>query len=175
MQTSAYASRIRLDTISVDDQPFYISLYTDADVMRYIRPVCSADEALELFHERSTSWQYGDAGWLGFTLKLVATEQRLGTIGLKVIDYQAKIAEVGFILHPDAQGCGYIAEALLQLKGYAIDKLKLQQWVACCAKDNAGSAKVLQRSGFIEVHHVNNNLSSNAEQLDDRHFKLLLQ
>ena len=171
MQASTNASRIRLDTIAADDQAFYMSLYTDADVMRYIRPVCSADEALELFRERATSWQYGDAGWLGFTLKLVATGQRLGTIGLKVIDYQAKIAEVGFILHPDAQGCGYIAEALLQLKGYAIDKLKLQQWVACCAKDNAGSAKVLQRFGFGEVLHDVNNMNSST---DDRHFKLLL-
>jgi len=171
MQSSTNASRIRLDTIAADDQAFYMSLYTDADVMRYIRPVCSADEALELFRERATSWQYGDAGWLGFTLKLVATGQRLGTIGLKVIDYQAKIAEVGFILHPDAQGCGYIAEALLQLKGYAIDKLKLRQWVACCAKDNAGSARVLQRFGFGEVLHDDNNMNSST---DDRHFKLLL-
>ena len=171
MQASTNVLRIRLDTITADDQAFYISLYTDANVMRYIRPVCSTHEALELFRERATSWQYGDAGWLGLTLKLVATEQRLGTIGLKVIDYQAKTAEVGFILHPDAQGCGYIAEALLQLKGYAIDKLKLQQWVACCAKDNAGSAKVLQRFGFVEVLHDGNKLNSSA---DDRHFKLLL-
>ena len=171
MQASTNVLRIRLDTITADDQAFYISLYTDANVMRYIRPVCSAHEALELFRERATSWQYGNAGWLGFTLKLVATEQRLGTIGLKVIDYKAKTAEVGFILHPDAQGCGYIAEALLQLKGYAIDKLKLQQWVACCAKGNAGSAKVLQRFGFVEVLHDGNKVSSSA---DDRHFKLLL-
>jgi ribosomal-protein-alanine N-acetyltransferase len=62
----------------------------------------------------------------------------------------AQFASLGYWLAKDAQGRGYMAEALRLICGYAFADLKLHRLNAGCLPDNARSRNLLLRAGFRE-------------------------
>jgi [ribosomal protein S5]-alanine N-acetyltransferase len=165
------SARLTLKTICADDSALFIALYTNADVMKYVCAPLSEADAQILFEQRATPWHYDSDNWLGFTIITTADNDKIGTIGLRITDRETHTAEVGFMLRPDAQGHGYIPEALSLLQQYAITTLQLTRLVAVCAAENTGSAKVLQKSGFHYRRQLAANTEINGVWVDDLYFE----
>jgi RimJ/RimL family protein N-acetyltransferase len=106
-------------------------------------------------------------GWLSFGISEGSTGEKLGSIGIKITNREAKIAEIGFMIKPSAQGKGFAGEALNIVKNYALSKLNLNKLVATCSVNNAGSFKLLEKHGFIREGCLKQNVIIKGKYVDD--------
>jgi RimJ/RimL family protein N-acetyltransferase len=74
-------------------------------------------------------------------------DQFLGETGLYDIDWQARVAEIGYWLRESARGQGYATEAAQTLLEYAAS-LGLRTFEAHIALDNHASRRIVERLGF---------------------------
>jgi [ribosomal protein S5]-alanine N-acetyltransferase len=73
----------------------------------------------------------------------------LGAIGLNSIVREHAKGEIGFWLMPEHQGHGYISEVLPILLEHGFGTMGLHRIEAEVETDNAASAKVLVKAGFV--------------------------
>jgi len=140
--------------------------------MEHIHTPFSQEEAIEAFKVKAKPWTPDSAHWLTLGINELTRGEKLGNIGLKIIDHDAKIAEVGFILKPDAKGKGYASEALSLVKDYAFMELGLNKLVALCSVANAGSYRLLEKSGFTREGYLKQNTKINDKYVDDYSYGL---
>lgn len=72
----------------------------------------------------------------------------LGGTGMHVHDWQIPAFEIGYWLAADAEGRGYITEAVRLLTAYAFEILGAQRLMIRCDAENRRSAAVAARNGF---------------------------
>jgi [ribosomal protein S5]-alanine N-acetyltransferase len=165
-------NRIRLAPLTGDDLSLFIALCTNPAVMQHVYSPFSEHQAKAVFTERLRPWHHLSDGWLSFVICHHADGQKLGTIGLKIVDHQRRVAEIGFMLLPQAQGRGFAAEAAEQLVSYAFLQLQLKKLIAICAAANTGSVKLLQKLGFTLEQQLANNSQINGVPVDDVQYAL---
>jgi [ribosomal protein S5]-alanine N-acetyltransferase len=73
----------------------------------------------------------------------------VGTICIWNVHSIAQKAEVGYVLHPDYQGSGYMHEAMEQVLNHARYHMGLHTIEAYTHKYNARSIKLLDKNGFV--------------------------
>lgn len=87
------------------------------------------------------------AGFIGTTE--VSAGEKMWNIGLEIVNREAKISEVGFMIKQTAQDRGFAGEALKSLKNYAYAEPDLNKLIATCSVNNVGSYKQLEKQGFF--------------------------
>lgn len=132
----------------------------------------SHEEAKVTFITKSEPWSIESTGWLSFGISGITTGEKLGSIGLKITNHEARIAEVGFMVKPSAQGKGFAGEALSLVKNYALSELNLNKLVATCSVNNTGSVKLLEKHHFIREGCLKQNVIINGSYVDDYHYGL---
>ena len=78
----------------------------------------------------------------------------------------AQYASLGYWLARDAQGQGYMAEALALILSYCFGPLKLHRVHASCVPHNERSRKCLIRAGFLEEGFAKHYLEINGQWQD---------
>lgn len=91
-----------------------------------------------------------------------------------VVRGAAHFASLGYWLSEDAQGNGYMSEALGLIIDFARDELLLHRLNAACIPENERSAKLLTNAGFTEEGFAQNYLKINGQWTDHRLFGLVL-
>lgn len=83
--------------------------------------------------------------------------------------------EIGYVLHPDFQGQGYVTEACAALLdyGFAADGLGLHRVVARIDERNTASAAVLRRLGLREEARLVDHEWFKGEWATELHFAIL--
>jgi ribosomal-protein-serine acetyltransferase len=87
----------------------------------------------------------------------------IGVIGFNSIDWQNRIAHIGYWLDAAHQGNGFVTRACRALIDYAFDELELNRIEIHCAVGNSKSRAVPERLGFSQE-----GLVRHAEWLYDR-------
>lgn len=77
-----------------------------------------------------------------------ARQKLIGGVGLKLIDWENRTAEIGYVLHPDYWGEGFALEAAHVLIHAGFVDLGLQRIIATCDQRNKASARVMERLGM---------------------------
>ena len=72
----------------------------------------------------------------------------VGTVGVYVRPSDQGQAMLGYALAPEAWGKGYATESSKAMIGFAFEELDLRRVWAACDPDNAGSIRVLEKSGL---------------------------
>lgn len=129
----------------------------DADVDRIVE-ACSTDDARRFL---DTPWPYGradaeafvrefaPAGWRGeHDERTWAIRESLRGPIAGVVGLRGERAEVGYWLHPDAQGRGLMADALRTLVGHAEGCLTWPEVHWRCFDGNVASMRVARAAGF---------------------------
>ncbi|WP_257985293.1 GNAT family N-acetyltransferase [Shewanella sp. GutCb] len=106
-------------------------------------------------------------GWLSLGITESFTGEKLGSIGLKIVNREAKIGEVGFMIKTNAQGKGFASEALNLLKAYSFEELDLNKLVATCSIHNHSSFNLLGKVGFVREGCLHQNSLINHKYVDD--------
>jgi len=159
--------RLKLSPFDETDMDLFIEMSMCPQMMEHVYEPCSYDEAKEAFSAKSKPWTLESDGWLSLGITEVSTGEKLGNIGLKIVNHEAKIAEVGFMIKQSAQGKGFAGEALNLLKNHAYTVLNLNKLVATCSVSNAGSYKLLEKLGFVREGCLHQNAFFNSKFVDD--------
>jgi len=78
-------------------------------------------------------------------------DKLLGTIGLRNFELEQHQAEIGYELHPDHQGQGFMQEAMTHVLAYGFSRLSLQAIMADTDPGNLRSVQLLERHGFVKI------------------------
>lgn len=75
--------------------------------------------------------------------------QFVGATGLHRIDWSVPNMEIGYWLRPDAEGHGYVTEAVSLITRFAFRHMRAERVTIRCNSKNLRSAAVPPRGGFI--------------------------
>ena len=160
-------SKVNLRLLDKYDWELFKVLNTCPKIMKHVYEPFSIEETKERFEERIQPWSDKSDQWLCLAIDEINSGNKLGSIGLKITNHQANIAEVGYLLKTEAQGKGVASEALTLIKNYAFRTLNLNKLVASCSSNNIGSYKVLEKAGFMREGCLKQNSILNGKYIDD--------
>lgn len=182
------------DLYSFDRVP---ELETPRLVLREIDPIRDLDAVYELFAdervalntdtgpfsdrseaEEVVNW-FGAIFRNGHGLRWAITEANspnrdlIGTCGVNIWDRRNSSAEIGYDLMPDYWGRGIATEAVGAMVDWCFENLGLNRIQADVMVDNAASARVLRKLGFVEEGIQRQGGFWRGEYHDLRYFGLL--
>lgn len=144
--------RLRLRPFSRGDVDAVYSYRSRPDVAQYLfdHPMTHREcaEAVQLRAGQIAFSAEGDKILLGVERK--SDNRLVGEVSLiwrSLVDQQA---EIGYVLHPDAQGQGIATEAARALLAFGFEVVGLHRIYARCDARNIASAKVMARLGMQE-------------------------
>lgn len=139
-------SRLVLRPIAEDEAPGVLSIFGDAEVVRYwsrppVADLAAASALLDEFQEgffRRRAFQWG----------IAQGKDLIGTCVLTGLSFPHRRAEIGFVLRRDRWGQGLASEALGVLFAFCFGTLALHRLEADVDPDNERSLRLLERLGF---------------------------
>jgi [ribosomal protein S5]-alanine N-acetyltransferase len=156
-------SRLTLSPLNETDWPCFLALRTNSQVMRFMGEALS-EQALRLkFNTRLNGNVFAIRDNLGAFV---------GDIGLQVSSHNPQEADIGYALLPQAQGKGFAQEALTAICEYGFTTLGLVGINAWVLADNAGSVRLLEKSGFTRVQVLDKAFEINGVRYDDWVYRL---
>ena len=168
--------RLVLRPLTADDVDAVHAYQSLPDVCRYIpyeprsRETIAARIGDPAFN-RTTLEAEGDVLWLA--LALADTDLVIGDAILAWRSAEHATCEIGYVLHPDHQGQGYVTEACRALLGLAFDGLGAHRVTAMVDARNDASARVLRRVGMRQEAHLVENEWFKGEWTDELDFAIL--
>lgn len=148
-------SRLRLRPFTRGDVDAVFAYRQREDVARYL-----FDEPMS--RESCAEAVQARVGQIGFEKEgdkiFLAVERKedlamMGEVSLILRSLESRQAELGYILHPDFQGCGYATEASQALLELGFDGAGMHRIHARCDARNTASSKVMERLGMRREAH----------------------
>jgi RimJ/RimL family protein N-acetyltransferase len=140
-----------------DDLDDMLAFHSRPDVVRYVPwPVRNREQTRAALQAKLGQDALRAPGeWLVLAIETRANRRVVGEVLLKWDSDTSRQGELGFALHPDAQGQGLGAEAAQAVLGLGFDELGLHRITATCIAGNERSMRLLTRLGMRqEAHHV---------------------
>jgi RimJ/RimL family protein N-acetyltransferase len=158
-----------------DDLDDMLAFHSRPDVVRYVpwpvRDRAQTWAALQVKLDQDALRAPGQ--WLVLAVETRADRRVVGEVLLKWDSDTSRQGELGFALHPDAQGQGLGAEAAQAMLALGFNDLGLHRITATCIAGNERSVRLLTRLGMRqEAHHVHSILFKGSWQ-DQLVFALL--
>lgn len=143
------SERLILRQLSILDKARIFSIRSDERVNEFIdRPKSiNQNEAASFIEKINNGIKNNECIYWGITLQ--DEDMVIGTICLWNIDSEKNLAEIGYELHPDFQGKGFISEAVEKVIDYGFNKMRLAIIIALTHPKNKRSEKVLLKNNFI--------------------------
>lgn len=166
-------SRLRLRNVTLSDGPEMQFMRSDERVMRYIdrehtKTLKEAEDFIQLINNLEK--ENNAVTWAICTPE---NPKLQGTICLWNFKKPHYRAEVGYALHPDLQGKGFMNEALNTVLDYGFNTLKLHSIEAIVNPANEASIGILQKNNFIREAYFKENFYYNGNFLDSAVYSLL--
>ena len=148
--------RLVLRQLRDDDVHDLFALRTDERVNRFLdRPLPESLNDVREFIAKVKQITHDNEG-LYWVITRKNEDQLLGNIGLRNFGPEQYQAEIGYELHPDHQGQGFMREAITDILAYGFGRLGLQAIVAETVPGNLRSIQILERHGFVKTNSLEN-------------------
>lgn len=156
--------RLTLRKLAREDIAEIHFLRSDAAVLQYIksREPATREEA-EAWIERVVGENERRFVYL-WVLVPHGSETLIGTICFWRLDPENNKAELGYTLHPDFHGRGFMQEALETVLRYGIEEMNLKLVEAITHEDNLKSRNLLERNGFARDAALESERKANGEE-----------
>ena len=138
---------IRLEKLKPEDWAFYLSIYTDPYLMRFIGPVQTAEKLQHSFKLTLDYMRMQPPKMLLFVLRNEANE----SAGIGILNFDKNIktqAEIGVIICQHHQRKGYSYQAKRLLIASAFEDFAATAITAVCQVDNSIANHANQQLGF---------------------------
>jgi ribosomal-protein-alanine N-acetyltransferase len=137
--------RLTLRQLKFDDDQEIFFLRSDESILKYLdMPPAATIEDARKFIDKILN---GDNLYWAITLK--GESKLIGTICIWNISEDGIAADIGYVLHPDYQGKGYMQEAFLKIVEYGFETMKLKTIDADVDPNNLKSIQLLVKNGFV--------------------------
>src|SRR5687768_5785705 len=145
-----YTERLVLRQLRLTDDNEIMVLRSDEKILQFLTlSKCnSLAEAKEFIEKINNYIKNNESIYWGITEK--NSETIIGTICLWNISKENFRAEIGYVLHPDFHGRGFMSEAMDVVLYYGFNKMKLHSLEAHVHPDNNSSINLLQKKGFVK-------------------------
>ena len=140
--------RLLFRGIEEQDAAFIVELRSDPDVYKFFRSphLISIDEHIN-WYKNSYLINVNRFDWICIEKD---TGKKIGVFGLVL---EERVAELNYLLSPEAQHKGFATEGVKRLIEYAKDKWPVHSVIAEIHKDNVPSLSLVQRVGFKFVRN----------------------
>ena len=168
-----YTERLVLRQLRLTDDNEIMVLRSDEKILQFltISKCNSLAEAKEFIEKINNYIKNNESIYWGITEK--NSETIIGTICLWNISKENFRAEIGYVLHPDFHGRGFMSEALDVVLEYGFNKMKLHSIEAHVHPDNNSSIKLLQKKGFTKEAFFKENVFFNGKFSDTAVYSIL--
>ena len=143
-------ARLTLRAYEPGDLAFLHSMFGREDVCRYLpwtpMDIEQARAKLDLRLRQTHLEVDGDP--LVLAAVETATGRQVGEFMLRLKSVESRQAEIGWCLHPDAQGHGFATEGARELLRLGFDEAGLHRIFAGCDARNSASLRVMERIGM---------------------------
>tara|TARA_R110000851_G_scaffold249968_1_gene402425 strand:- start:160 stop:711 length:552 start_codon:yes stop_codon:yes gene_type:complete len=158
--------RLSLRRADKNDASPILELRSNVETMKYIpRPLLkSTEDALE--HIAMIDAKIENSEGINWAITLKNDSKLIGIIGFYRIKPEHFRAEIGYMLLPAFSGNGIISEAINEVVNYGFNKMHLHSVEGIIDPNNLGSAKVLQKNGFVKEAHLKENEFYDGRFLD---------
>ncbi|MBE0368356.1 GNAT family N-acetyltransferase [Pseudoalteromonas aurantia] len=157
---------VRLEPLNQSDWTLFLEMNQCQNVMHYVYDCLPLDVLSANFSRRIAKTSCMSESW-HFSITDAETDEKVGNIGIQLLNKKRRVGEVGFMLKLQAQGKGYASHALKLLVEYAFEALAIQELIAICATDNVSSYKLLEKVGFTRVRVMAKNTMIKGVLVDD--------
>lgn len=171
--TNLESERLLLRQITPDDVQEVFELRSNPETMKFIpRPlVTSHEEALG--HIKMIQDKIESNEGINWAITLKPDNKLLGIIGHYRIKWEHFRSEIGYMLLPEAHGKGVATEAIQLIIDYGFNKMKMHSLEGIIDPENTGSARVLEKNGFVKEAHFKENEFFEGKFIDSVIYSLL--
>ena len=137
--------RLRLTPVTLDDLPFFHTLWRDPEVMTHLGGVHEPERIAPLLSDAVQQWRSESLGrWV-----VRLGPRPIGTVKLAPVILRGRgETEIGYALMPSHSGHGYATEAAERVLGLAFQERSIPSVVALVLDGNEHSLAVVERLGF---------------------------
>lgn len=147
-QPTLETERMILRPARMEDFPRWVEMMADPETARFLGGPQPAESTWRSFMTMAGAWSL--TGVAMFSLIEKAGGRWLGRVGpWRPLGWPGN--EVGWGLHPDAQGKGYAAEAAIAALDYAFDRLGWDDVIHCIDPENRPSERLAERLGSANL------------------------
>lgn len=166
--------RLLLRRITKADAAALLFLRSSEKIMQFIdkERTKTLQEVEELVDRIDNDLNNNDGINWGISLK-EKPEILVGSIGFWRIIKQHYRAEIGYMIHPDLWGKGFMKEAALTVIDFGFNNIKLHSIEAHINPGNAASAALLETTGFIREAYFKEDFFFQGKFLDTAIYSLL--
>ena len=165
--------RLILRRVNATDIKQIFALRSNPETMKYIpRPLLkTAEDAMEHIAMINTKIETNEG--INWAITLKGNPKLIGVIGHYRIKPEHYRAEIGYMLLPEYHGKGIVSEAVKEAVNYGFSVMKLHSIEAILDPENHGSAKVLEKNGFVKEAHLKENEFFEGRFLDTVIYSIL--
>ena len=127
--------------------------FTEAEGRRFLAAIAQQDP--------------GDPGWFQIALEDKAAGQFVGDCGLRIVESDARLAQIGYTIARPQWNKGYATEAVTALTAHAFASFPLHRITASVDPRNTGSCRVLEKAGYLKEAHFRQSEWFKGEWADD--------
>ncbi|GEP50886.1 alanine acetyltransferase [Flavobacterium noncentrifugens] len=165
--------RLLLRRVESNDVNEIFAIRSDAETMKYIpRPLVENIQEAQSHIDMINDKIENNEG-INWAITVKSNPKLIGIIGHYRIKPEHYRAEIGYMLHPDFHGKGYITEAIEKVVAFGFNEMKLHSIEAIIDPENCASAKVLEKNGFVKEAHLRENEYYNGKFLDTVIYSIL--
>lgn len=169
LQTKA----LLLRKVEEKDAEALFQLRSNKRIMQYLnRPIAQTiDDAFNLIQRIQTDL-HNNTG-ITWAIAQKTDDTLIGTIGFWRIEAQNHRAEIGYLLHADFQGRGWMDAAIKKVIAYGFEQIGLHTIEANIDPRNTPSARLLEKNHFVREAYFKENLFQDGQFTDTAIYSLL--
>jgi ribosomal-protein-alanine N-acetyltransferase len=158
--------RLTLRAFTLEDTASFFEIRSSHKVMKFMDsfPHQTHNESRKMIVQMLDSF-VENAG-INWAIELVETRRMIGYIGLWRIIYENVRAELGYSLHPDFWGNGYMKEAIGEVLRFGFNEMNVHSIEDSVNPNNISSINLLKKMGFVKEAHFRQNYYFNGDFVD---------
>jgi RimJ/RimL family protein N-acetyltransferase len=110
-----------------------------------------------------------------FYVRNLKTNNLIGYLGIKKIDYHISKCELFYFIDKDFEGKGIISKAVSEVIDFCFKELKMNKIFICTSKINLGSQQIALKNGFIHEGTLREEFKNYEGVLEDINYYGLLK
>jgi len=153
---------LRLRSLSLNDAKDLYSLRFNEQVTKFIdrKTPKEENEILDFINDRNKDVEQGKI--MFWVICKINNPKLIGTICLWNFNESRTIAEIGYELHPDFHGKGFMSEALQAVLNFGFNEIYLKSVEAFTHKNNKPSKSLLNKFSFkLDPHRKDEGFPNN--------------
>lgn len=168
------SDRLRFRQLTMRDAETLFEIRSNPHVMRFMdtesmQSIADAEDLIKYLNE-----SFKTRTGINWAIEEKSTNAFTGYFGIWRIDAKHCRGEIGYALHPDYWGKGYMSEAATRLIEFGFRDLNLHSIEANVNPENQSSIKLLEKTGFRKEAYFRENYLFNNEFKDSVIYSLLV-